>query len=78
MSNKKEPITLEEILGCTALKSIIVQSVIKGKAADSSKPIEKIADEIMEEEGMQAYIMRLSYQMQKAMRDRTKDDPLPW
>lgn len=70
MANKL--ITLEDVIGCTALKSIITQSIVQSKKLEGS--IEEVVEKIMEEEGMKLYIRRLGYQIQKKMRSQEDEE----
>lgn len=40
--------------------------------------IEEFADEVMKHDGMQAYIQRLGFQIQKKMKEPVDDDSFPW
>lgn len=66
---KTRPVKLEDVIECSALKSIIQQSIALGvrMAHDGSVgggSIEKKVDKFMKQEGMELYILRLGRQIQ--------------
>jgi hypothetical protein len=74
---KTKPVELTDVMGCSALKSIIMQSMIyaRGQAMadlhnnmnglNQEQPtIEEQVEKLMSKKGMQMYILRLARQIQ--------------